>query len=84
MYPYVWLNGRVVSREDAAVSATSPGALYGLGAFETLRWTAGRGAFRSEQHALRLARALEFLHMSTALSPTAFHRDGSHSAARDR
>ncbi len=71
MYPYVWLNGRITPRAEAAVSPISPGALYGQGAFETVRWTPGRGAFRLERHAARLGRALEFLGISHALSASA-------------
>jgi branched-chain amino acid aminotransferase len=69
VYPYVRLNGSITHHEDATVSPISPGFLYGDGAFETVRWVLGSGAFRLGDHAARLTRALEFLGISPA--PTA-------------
>jgi len=74
VYPYVWLNGSITAREDTAISPTSPGVLYGQGAFETVRWAPGRGAFRTERHASRLQRALEFLGISGAPTLPAFEQ----------
>jgi branched-chain amino acid aminotransferase len=48
------LNGKVVSPEDAVVSVTDRGFLYGDGLFETLH-AYGRKLFRVEQHLERLA-----------------------------
>ena len=72
MYPYVWLNGSITRHEDAMISATSPSFLYGLGAFETVRWTPGKGAFLTARHAARLSRALAFLDISPAPSAVEF------------
>lgn len=72
MYPYVWLNGSITHRDHATISATSPGFLYGRGAFETLRWTPGKGSFRLDRHAARLARALDFLDISPVLTRVEF------------
>jgi branched-chain amino acid aminotransferase len=72
VYPYVWLNGRITLHEDASISPLSPGLLYGQGAFETVRWTPGQGAFGADRHAARLQRALEFLGISAALPLPAF------------
>ena len=72
MYPYVRLNGSITRHEDATISPMSPGFLYGDGAFETVRWVPGRGAFRLSRHAARLSRALEFLSISPAPTSTEF------------
>ncbi|GIX08006.1 MAG: branched chain amino acid--2-keto-4-methylthiobutyrate aminotransferase [Candidatus Poribacteria bacterium] len=61
MFPYLWLNGRIVSGEEAKVPALSLGFLYGLGLFETMRWYAGRGVFGEYQHRRRMEQGFKRL-----------------------
>ena len=51
----VWLNGRIVAAEEAAVPVTDHGLLYGDGIFEGLRVYARR-VFRLEDHQIRYPR----------------------------
>ncbi len=48
-----WVNGRIVSADQAAVSAASPGFQYGAGLFETLRADSG-SIVRLDAHVNRL------------------------------
>jgi branched-chain amino acid aminotransferase group I len=60
MEPIVFLNGALVPRRDAGVSAFDHGFLYGCGLFETMRAYSGR-IFRLRQHLDRLAGSAAFL-----------------------
>ncbi len=55
-----WINGRIVDREDAAVSAAGPGFQYGAGVFETVRVEKGK-IIRFVDHIKRLNRSFEIL-----------------------
>ena len=60
MASLVYLNGEILPRDQASVSALDYGFLYGYGLFETMRAFGGR-AFRLERHLDRLARSAELL-----------------------
>src|SRR3989304_2020885 len=77
MAELIYINGRLVPRPRARVSALDHGFLYGHGAFETLRSYRGR-FFRLESHLDRLFHSLERLGIALALPreelATALHR----------
>jgi branched-chain amino acid aminotransferase len=56
----VFLNGEFIDKEDAKVSVTDRGFLYGDGVFETLRAYGGY-IFKLERHLQRLTRGLQIL-----------------------
>jgi len=56
----VYLNGSLIPRSQAKVSALDYGFLYGFGLFETMRAYEGQ-VFRLESHLSRLARSAELL-----------------------
>jgi branched-chain amino acid aminotransferase len=51
--PYIWVNGEMVSKEEASVSVFDHGLLYGDGIFEGIRVYNGK-IFKCEQHMDRL------------------------------
>ncbi len=59
----VYLNGSIVPRQQARISISDYGFLYGYGLFETMRAYGGR-VFRLEWHLGRLALSAEFLGIS--------------------
>ena len=60
MSEIVYLNGSLIPRSQAKVSALDYGFLYGFGLFETMRAYEGQ-VFRLESHLSRLARSAELL-----------------------
>ena len=60
MSELVYLNGSLLPRGDARISALDYGFLYGYGLFETMRAYGGR-VFRLDRHLDRLARSAERL-----------------------
>jgi branched-chain amino acid aminotransferase len=60
MEQLVYLNGALLPREEARVSAFDHGFLYGYGLFETMRAYSGC-IFRLQEHLDRLARSAAFL-----------------------
>ncbi|HEX9976122.1 MAG TPA: aminotransferase class IV [Dehalococcoidales bacterium] len=60
MSDIVYLNGSLIPRSQARISALDYGFLYGFGLFETMRAYAGR-VFRLDRHLNRLARSAEVL-----------------------
>src|SRR6187399_1630011 len=70
----VWINGRLVRGEDAALSVFDRGARDGGGIFETLRVYAGR-PFAWQRHMERLVLSAAELGFPVPASPTAL-RDG--------
>ncbi|MBM3213337.1 hypothetical protein FJZ36_00250 [Candidatus Poribacteria bacterium] len=58
---YVWTDGRLAKAEDGGVSPSTRLVLYGHGAFETMRWRAGRGVVHPDRHLARLRGALRHL-----------------------
>jgi branched-chain amino acid aminotransferase len=59
----VWIDGRIVSEEEARVPVTDHGLLYGDGVFEGIRVCAGR-VFRLHKHLARLAVGARVLALS--------------------
>ncbi len=60
MSEIVYLNGSLVPRSQASISALDYGFLYGFGLFETMRAYGGR-VFRLDSHLSRLAHSAEIL-----------------------
>lgn len=60
---HVWLNGQLVSSDDAYLPVDDHGLIVGDGAFETLKTTRGE-AFAVTRHLRRLRRSLEALAIS--------------------
>jgi len=60
MSEIVYLNGSLIPRSQAKISALDYGFLYGYGLFETMRAYGGR-VFRLDNHLRRLARSAEVL-----------------------
>ncbi|HMC82264.1 MAG TPA: aminotransferase class IV [Candidatus Polarisedimenticolia bacterium] len=67
--PWIWLNGAVVSGQDARVSVFDHGFLYGDGVFETARSWRGE-IFRWARHRERLGRSLTAARMELAFPLT--------------
>ena len=63
---FVYLNGKVIPREEARISPFDRGFLYGYGLFETMRSYGGR-VFRLDQHLARLRRSAEKLALAPAI-----------------
>ena len=59
----VYLNGRLIQRNRAKVSALDYGFLYGFGLFETMRAYKGK-VFRLDKHLSRLATSAKVLELS--------------------
>jgi branched-chain amino acid aminotransferase len=64
---WIYLNGELVQREEAALSVLDRGLLYGYGLFETMRSYGGR-VFRPEEHYRRLCEGAARLAMDVPLS----------------
>lgn len=62
----VWINGKIVDRDSAKVSAFDAGFQHGVGLFETMLATRGR-VFRIERHLARLARSAAELGLSGSI-----------------
>ncbi len=62
MSEIVYLNGSLVPRSQASISALDYGFLYGFGLFETMRAYGGR-VFRLDSHLSRLAHSAEILEL---------------------
>ena len=67
---WIYLNGELVERGEAAVPALDRGLLYGYGLFETMRCYGGR-VFRLEEHHRRLCEGAAVLAMAVPLSLSA-------------
>lgn len=68
MAEVVYINGTLVSQEEARVSIFDRGFLYGDGLFETMRSYSGQ-VFRLEHHLSRLFSALKILNISIPFNP---------------
>jgi branched-chain amino acid aminotransferase len=73
MAELVYINGKMVERGEARVSAFDRGLLYGYGLFETMRSYSGR-VFRIDRHLSRLARSAEMLGIGAALDTAGLER----------
>lgn len=63
---YIYLNGKVVSKDEAMISPYDHGFMYGLGAFETFRTYEGF-PFLIQEHLNRLHEALKELNINLVL-----------------
>src|SRR5688572_1259589 len=66
----VWMNGRLVPQEEAAVPVAAHGVLYGDGVFETVRAYGGE-AFRLDRHLERLFEGAAVIDMPLGWGPAA-------------
>jgi branched-chain amino acid aminotransferase len=66
--PLVWVNGRFLPRNRAAVSVYDHGLLYGDGVFEGIRIYRGR-IFKCQSHIDRLYKCAEKIHLRIPVSP---------------
>jgi branched-subunit amino acid aminotransferase/4-amino-4-deoxychorismate lyase len=67
---WVWLNGKLLSRDEAKVSAFDAGFQHGVGLFETMHATmtdVGPRVFRIEQHLARLKESASMLQLTEHL-----------------
>ncbi|MCM3719854.1 aminodeoxychorismate lyase [Fictibacillus phosphorivorans] len=64
---YIYLNGQVLSKEEAKISPYDHGFMYGIGAFETFRTYDGF-PFLIDEHMKRLQEALIELNIQAALN----------------
>jgi len=69
----VYLNGELVLRDGAKISALDRGFLYGYGLFETVRSYGGR-VFRLDRHLARLMHSAEELGLASQLDPVELER----------
>ena len=56
----IWLDGKLVDREEAKVSVFDHGVLYGDGCFEGIRFYSGK-VFRLQEHITRLFDCMRYL-----------------------
>lgn len=68
----VYLNGKIVAREDAWLNIYDHGFLYGDGAFEGIR-VYDRRVFRLDEHIARLYRSAKALAINLPISTAEFH-----------
>lgn len=66
--PYVWIDGRMLPKGQAAVSVFDHGLLYGDGCFEGIRVYQGR-IFKCRSHMRRIFRNAERLRMKMPYTP---------------
>jgi branched-chain amino acid aminotransferase len=67
----VWIDGKLVNKEDAKISVYDHGLLYGDGVFEGIRVYAGR-IFRAKQHLRRLYESAQAIRLTVPLSQDEF------------
>jgi branched-chain amino acid aminotransferase len=65
--PLIWVNGRLVPKNQAMISVYDHGLLYGDGVFEGIRVYNGK-IFKSAQHMERLYRCAESIHLQIPIS----------------
>lgn len=66
--PLVWVNGRLVPKNQAMVSVYDHGLLYGDGVFEGIRVYRGK-IFKCQSHMERLYRCAEKIHLRIPVEP---------------
>lgn len=66
--PLVWVNGKLLPKNEAMVSVYDHGLLYGDGVFEGIRVYNGR-IFKCQSHIDRLYRCAEKIHLRIPVSP---------------
>ena len=67
----IWLDGKLVDKDDAKISVYDHGLLYGDGIFEGIR-AYNRKIFRAEAHIRRLYDSAKAIRLTIPLSPTDF------------
>jgi len=67
MEPAVYLNGKMVSREEAKISIFDTGFMYGATVYESIR-TFKHKPFKLEEHLARLERSLRYIGMDSLIS----------------
>lgn len=67
----IYLNGKLVPREEARIPVFDHGLLYGDGVFEGIRVYGGR-VFRLDEHVARLYASARSIRLDIPLSPAAF------------
>jgi len=68
MAPKVWLNGKLVPRDEAKISVFDHGLLYGDGVFEGIRSYGGK-IFRLQEHVRRLFDSARGIRLSIPMTP---------------
>jgi branched-chain amino acid aminotransferase len=64
----IWLDGKLVPREDAKISVYDHGLLYGDGIFEGMRFYAGK-LFEPDAHMRRLYQSAKAIRLTIPLTP---------------
>src|SRR5437763_8542271 len=64
----VWIDGKLVDRDDAKISVYDHGLLYGDGVFEGIRAYAGK-IFRGDMHMRRLYDSAKAIRLAIPLTP---------------
>ncbi len=59
----IWLDGKLVDRDEAKVSVFDHATLYGDGCFEGIRFYSGK-VFRLEEHIVRLFNSMRYLNIT--------------------
>jgi len=67
----IWIDGKLVDKDDARISVYDHGLLYGDGVFEGIRAYAGR-IFRVKEHLRRLYDSAKAIRLSIPLTPDQF------------
>jgi branched-chain amino acid aminotransferase len=67
----VWLDGKLVDKDDAKISVYDHGVLYGDGVFEGIRVYSGR-IFRADLHLRRLYDSARAIRLTIPMAPEAF------------
>ncbi|HEV2295468.1 MAG TPA: branched-chain-amino-acid transaminase [Tepidisphaeraceae bacterium] len=67
----IWLDGRLVDKQDAKISVYDHGLLYGDGVFEGIRVYAGK-LFKAPEHLRRLYDSAKAIRLTIPVSPEAF------------
>ena len=65
----IWLNGKLVDREDARITVFDHGLLYGDGVFEGIRVYSGR-VFELEAHIKRLYESAKAIRLDISIGMT--------------
>lgn len=66
--PLIWVNGRLLPKNQAMVSVYDHGLLYGDGVFEGIRVYRGK-IFKCQQHMDRMYRCAEMIHLKIPITP---------------
>src|SRR4051794_20912133 len=67
----IWIDGKLLDKDDAKISVYDHGLLYGDGVFEGIRIYAGR-IFRPEEHLRRLYNSAKAIRLEVPLPPEQF------------